>query len=437
VFSDELRRAISISGVTVIVAYTDSFKKMLEENGFTRSKVMKFRYNYGGNVSDQEAVLYAVPFLNERAWPKADVEVRPNCLKVRFPAKGDYILKYSYDVGFVCKQGTKKLELADDGNGMILVKDVEPGEAVIRYWHGRLFWPQKSRKLERQFRCTIIIPTHNRPKHLRRILSHYNEYGNNYRIIVADSSSDQDKNSNKKYICTFSDLDILHLSNYPSEIYFYDKMADAASYTDGKYCVVCPDDDFVTPNGINSSIHFLDNNPDFTIAHGDYLCFWLQADGAGQFQFCSRPIYPHRSLTFDDAWQRLEFHFSNYLPTQYAVHRTNLLNMAFSEAAKFTDDLQFGELLLSMLASIYGKMQHVVVPYAAREPSAQRRESLKDFIRSGTYEDKYRRFRECLTTHLTGQSNLNAEDAGKVVDEAMFAYFSKNVMKPQEDKVAL
>ncbi|MHC4214781.1 MAG: TIGR00180 family glycosyltransferase [Planctomycetota bacterium] len=437
VFSDELRRAISISGVTAIVAYTDLFKKMLEENGFTRSKVMKFKYNYGGNVADQEAVLYAVPFLNERAWPKADVEVGSNCLKVRFAAKGDYILKYSYDFGFVCKQGTKKLELADDGNGMILVKDAEPGEAVIRYWHSRLFWPHKSRKLERQFRCTIIIPTHNRPEHLRRILSHYNEYGNDYRIIVADSSSDQNKNSNKKYICTFSDMDILHLSNYPSEIYFYDKMADAASHADGKYCVVCPDDDFVTPNGINSSIHFLENNPDFSIAHGDYLCFWLQADGAGQFQFCSRPIYPHRSLAFDDTRQRLEFHFSNYLPTQYAVHRTSFLKMALSEASKFTDDLQFGELLPSMLALIYGKMQHVVVPYAAREPSTQRRESLKDFIRSGTYEDKYRRFRECLATHLTGQSNLNTEDAGKVVDEAMFAYFSKNVMKPQEDKVAL
>ena len=437
VFSDELRRAISISGVTAIVAYTDSFKKLLEENGFTRSKAMKLRHIHGIKVTDEEAVLYAVPFLNERAWPRADVEVSPNCLKVRFPAKGDYILKYSYDVGFVCKQGTKKLELADDGNGMILVKDAEPGEAVIRYWHSRLFWPHKSRKLERRVRCTLIIPTHNRPKYLRRILSHYNEYGNDYRIIVADSSSDQNKNSNKKYICTFSNLDILHLSNYPSEIYFYDKMADAASYADGKYCVVCPDDDFVTPNGINSSIHFLENNPDFTIAHGDYLCFWLQADGAGQFQFCSRPIYPHRSLTFDDARQRLEFHFSNYLPTQYAVHRTDFLKMALSEAAKFTDDLQFGELLPSMLASIYGKTKHVVVPYVAREPSAQRRENLKDFIRSGTYEDKYRRFRECLATHLTGQFNLNAEDAGKVVDGAMFAYFSKNVMKPQEDKVAL
>lgn len=320
---------------------------------------------------------------------------------------------------------------------MILVKDAEPAEAVIRYRHSRLFWPHKSRKPERQVSCTIIIPTHNRPKHLRRILSHYNEYGNDYRIIVADSSSDQNKDSNKKYICTFSNMDILHLSKYPSEIYFYDKMADAASHADGEYCVVCPDDDFVTPNGINVSVDFLEDNPDFTVAHGDYICFWLQADGTGQFQFCSRPIYSHRSLAFDDARRRLEFHFSNYLPTQYAVHRTNLLKMALSEAAKFTDDLQFGELLYSMLTSIYGKMKHVVVPYAAREPSAQRRESLKDFIKAGTYEGKYRRFRDCLKTHLTGQSNLNAEDAAKVVDEAMFVYFSKNVMKPKEDKVAL
>jgi glycosyltransferase domain-containing protein len=438
VFSDELRRAIFISGVTAIVAYTDSFKKMLEENGFTRRQTMKFRYVQGGAVADEEAVLYTVPLLNERAKPKADVQVGRNCLNVRFPAKGDYILKYSYDVGFVCRQGTKKLELTDDGNGMILVKDAEPGEAVIRYYHRRLFWPRKSDRSTKEIsKCTIIIPTHNRSKYLRRILSHYNEYGRDYKIVVADSSSEENKNSNKEWICKFSDLDILHLSNYPSEIYFYDKMADALNYASGKYCVVCPDDDFVTPNGINASVDFLEDNPDFTIAHGDYICFWLQADGTGQFQFCTRPIYPHRSLAFDDAEQRLEFHFSNYLPTQYAVHRTNLLKMAFSEAAKFTDDLQFGELLPSMLTSIYGKMKHVAVPYAGREPSAQRRESLKDFIRSGTYEDKYRRFRESLVPHLTGQSHLNAEDAGIVVDEAMFAYFSKNVANKLEDKVVL
>jgi len=52
--------------------------------------------------------------------------------------------------------------------------------------------------------CTIIIPTYNRPDYLRRILSYYNEYGRDYNIIVADSSSDENKKMNKETISLLS-----------------------------------------------------------------------------------------------------------------------------------------------------------------------------------------------------------------------------------------
>ena len=45
---------------------------------------------------------------------------------------------------------------------------------------------------------TIIIPTYNRPKYLERILSYYNGFKENYNIIVADSSLNENKEINKK-----------------------------------------------------------------------------------------------------------------------------------------------------------------------------------------------------------------------------------------------
>lgn len=47
---------------------------------------------------------------------------------------------------------------------------------------------------------TIIIPTYNRPKYLERILSYYNGFEENYNIIVADSSLNNNEEATNKWI---------------------------------------------------------------------------------------------------------------------------------------------------------------------------------------------------------------------------------------------
>ena len=42
-------------------------------------------------------------------------------------------------------------------------------------------------------KVSIIIPTYNRPAYLRRILDYYDSFGEDFKIIVADSSSDENK----------------------------------------------------------------------------------------------------------------------------------------------------------------------------------------------------------------------------------------------------
>ena len=281
--------------------------------------------------------------------------------------------------------------------------------------------------------CTIIIPTYNRSNYLKRILNYYNEYGGEkYKIVVADSSLDENKKLNEKIISSFLNLNILHLSDYPTTIDGLHKIDDALNYVNTKYCVFCADDDFVTPNGINQSMDFLENNQDFAIAHGHYISFHLKADKGGKQQFCWTSIYPYKSITFPDAKTRLDFHFSKYYPTFYAVHRTDFLKMIFNETLKFTDDGRFGELLPSMLTLIYGKMKRLDVFYAARESipgsSGQSSENMDDFIKAGTYDEKYAKFRDCLATHLTKKSQLDLEEAKSVIDDAMAAYMRRYIL---------
>jgi len=278
--------------------------------------------------------------------------------------------------------------------------------------------------------CSIIVPTYNRPLCLKRILSYYNDYENTYNIIIADSSSDEDKELNKNIIASVSNLAIQYLDHYSIEINPHHKMADAVNYAKTKYCVFCADDDFVTPNGIKQSVDFLEKNPDFIVAHGCYIGFRLESDKRKKQQFHWKSAYSHESITFSEAESRLSHHLSNYSqPTVYAVHRTELLKMVYEETLKAgVDPLFFGERLPSILTLIYGKMKCLDVFYAARDEEATSLSgywpTLRDAIKAGIYDEEYAKFRGCLSIHLSKQSQLDIKEARKVVDKAMYRYMS-------------
>lgn len=284
-------------------------------------------------------------------------------------------------------------------------------------------------------KCTIIIPTYNRPKYLRRILSYYNGFEENYNIIVADSSSNENKKLNKKSVLIFSNLEIQYIDKYLSKIEPSHKITDVLNYINTKYSVLCADDDFIIPKGINRAVNFLENNEDFSVAQGHYIYFYLKNEDKREQKLCwASSIYLDKSITFPEAESRLAFHLSNYqLPTFYAVHRTELLKMIFKDTVKFTDDDRFGELLPSMLTLIYGKMKHMDVLYGAREiiidSGGRTSKNLNNFIKNGTYEKKYTKFRECLAKALVSEEDISKEKAQKLIDKAMNQYLGSSMFK--------
>ena len=107
------------------------------------------------------------------------------------------------------------------------------------------------------------------------------------------------------------------------------------------------------------------------------------------------------------------------------------MNIIFKETVKFTNDTLFGELLPSMLTLIYGKMKHLDVLYGAR---AARQKNvpypdINDIIKTGTYDKKYSKFKDCLVMHLSKKSQLDVKESKRVVDSAMSVYLSKRLKK--------
>ena len=277
--------------------------------------------------------------------------------------------------------------------------------------------------------CAIIIPTYNRPDYLARILAYYNDCGKDFNIIVADSSSNDIKKINKKLISQIRNLDILYVDKYSAEISFYFKFADIVNYVKEKYCVFCADDDFSITDGIKKSVDFLEKNNGFAAAHGKYVKFNLKINKEKKQEISFMPIYPHKSITSDDAKTRLIVHLSNYYPTFYAVHRSHLLKEAYKEALKSKiNPLLFGELLPSAITLIYGKIKSLNVLYAARDGNSVgtvKWPGLFDFIEKGEYSKEYPKFREGLANCLSKKSQLTVEESRKAVDYAMSNYLKR------------
>lgn len=287
-------------------------------------------------------------------------------------------------------------------------------------------------------KVTIIIPTFNRPSYLKRVLDYYSGYSVDYNIIVADSSSDENKILNKEIISSFQNLNILYLSHYSDKINPNYKLADALNYVQTEYCVLCADDDFITPEGIKQSVEFLENNPDFVAVHGHYISFYLKTNKKREKQFCWRPIYHQESVISQNPAVRLKFYLTNYLsPIFYGVYRTDSLKMIFGEFLKSkVEHYRFSELLLAMLAIIYGKIKCLDVFYSAREVPflslsiAGRINAKRDYIRDyqgftkNTIE--YIKFRDCLATHLNKVSLIDIAEAKKIIEEEMDVFLKKN-----------
>ncbi len=279
-------------------------------------------------------------------------------------------------------------------------------------------------------KVSIIIITHNRLNYLGRILDYYRDSENDFQIIVADSSSEENKIKNKEIISSFLDLNILYLNHYSENITPRQQVAEASSHVESKYCLLCNDDDFITPDGIRQSLDFLENNPDFTVAHGYYASFYLKTKKNGRKQFCLAPAPSFESITFPEPQLRLIKHLSEYsMVTGFGVYRADFFKMIFGEMLKFTNDERFGELLPSMLALIYGKMKRLDLLYAVREigfnTASVRNKTIRDFIKEGSYDGKYNNFKNCLAIHLSKNSQLNTEESKKIIDEAMSDYLKK------------
>ncbi len=275
----------------------------------------------------------------------------------------------------------------------------------------------------------IVIPTHNRTELLRRILDYYSKVGQEFKFIIADSSNPENKARNKKLVRSFTNLKILYVDDFPQNLEQHIKFARMVKYIKSKYCVFCPDDDFIIPNGIKECVNFLEKNPDYVAAHGSYIGFYLFKGLMGITDFWWNFRYSHHSLSDSNPKKRLTAHLSNFTLVMWAVRRTDVVKVCYKELLKTNFDpyllLMYGELLPDALTVIYGKIKRLRTFYGARQyffSIAKNYHTLLDAYSNPKYNTEYTKFKSSLVENLIKRSIISQSDAIKVINLAMEKY---------------
>jgi len=279
--------------------------------------------------------------------------------------------------------------------------------------------------------CTLIIPTYNRPECLSRVLKYFLLSNSITKIIVADSSFTDVKNKNKEIISTLIDDRIIYKDKYNPDINPHLKFADALSYVDSKYAVFCADDDFLSLQGINTCIEFLESNSDYVAAQGSTIQFYV--DSKSNLKM-SKNLIQEESIDSNNSFIRLYTHLSKYkTPTMFAVHKTAVLRRSLNCIKDYTDDGRFGELLPSMVTVIHGKFKVLNTVYSFREYNVHSGghtcETIYDFINNGTFALKYNKFKKCIIEELISKEDISIKQAQKLIDKAMGKYLGSTLLK--------
>lgn len=209
-------------------------------------------------------------------------------------------------------------------------------------------------------RVTVIIPAHNRPERLRRLLEYYGNCG--VKLLVPDSSTLAFPHAH-----LFPDVTYIHRPG----LHFLLKIQEVIPMISTPYVLYVADDDFTVPEAIAQMADFLDSHPSHVCAQGHYLTFTPHANG--KIDFFPRYIrHFDKCVEHDSARQRLTNEVAMYASLLYGVIRTSTFSHMYRYCFDASGSLRFRNLFLAEeffnhAALILGKYATLPVFYSARE----------------------------------------------------------------------
>jgi glycosyltransferase domain-containing protein len=266
------------------------------------------------------------------------------------------------------------------------------------------------------------VPTYGRPRELARLLHFLDRAGNRSPVLILDGS---DAAQHTQNLDTVRRHPAVAISSFDPKLHLGRRIAQGLDQVRTPYVVLCPDDDFVFPAGLEACARFLDANQDFSAAIGRYRAlyysFRLPALRRG---FAFLDVLRHGdSLVQDRFLQRILFYLAytqlGFVPLFYSLRRTAEARETFSAVHA---GLKYSsmELLSVALLLAAGKAKVLPVPFGLRDySSSATRDPERDDAATYFGADDLEYIRKVLAARLSKADALpdggNAQEAVDLV----------------------
>ncbi len=269
--------------------------------------------------------------------------------------------------------------------------------------------------------ATILIPTYNRPRHLKRLLDYLESNFDleQIKLLVLDGSTAN--TAANREACLNHEAEY---HDYGPDTPLLTRWLDGIKLTQTEWVSFLADDDILQPEGYGAALDFLQNHPDYAAAHGSYIWFKEVEDEKTLIY----PGYQTFSIEDDLALKRLFAFLTNYYPITYAVYRTPILKTAYEQTISRlnSDSFHFTELLSGCLPVVLGKIKKIDCSYYGRNlgPSSPR-PALKysQLLFSENFYPAYAQIKTSLKAFIT--DSVNASVLDEAIDLCFGAYYGK------------
>ena len=210
---------------------------------------------------------------------------------------------------------------------------------------------------------TIVLPLKGRDDFSIRWFSYAASHALPYKVLVADGGHDEGFENRLRRAGIFDKIDCDYV-RYPFDSsleMFFRKMADALRRVETPYAVIANNDDFIFFDALETSITFLNGNPDFACSRGEIWDFAVASEGTpspiyGRMTGVCK-LYFHPTVVGENALERIADLAIKFNGATHDIVRTPVLADTF---AKIVDaglyDMRFAERLSTFLVAAAGKM---------------------------------------------------------------------------------
>ena len=279
-------------------------------------------------------------------------------------------------------------------------------------------------------KIAIIISTKNRLGFLIKLLRFYAELKSEHTLYIADASDSKHLIEVSALIKSFSGIIDIVYKNMPEygkgQIDNLKAVGKMLEYVKEDYAVFSGDDDYFLPKSLDKCVDFLENNPDYSSAHGNGT--YIKYNKAKKKNII-RGRYIINAYNGDSASERLKMVSNKYSVLLFSVHRTNIFKRAFRNC-DLLKSVMFSEFLPVCMSAVLGNSNKLNELYLIRGLHEKRdiQKTLTEKILDPQWQESLQVYLNTLSEEIRKVDGIDEIESIEIVKQD-FNEILKNIIK--------